>query len=73
MLIAMVAGAAVGAGAEWLFRPEGDRHLYLAGFTAAWLAMGVITILTGDMWWEARSAPVTHADGMPARVMGALM
>ena len=74
MRMAVMGGAAaLGIGAEWLSRPQTDRHLYLAAFTAAWLAMGVVTIATGEVWWEARSEPVTEWYGMPARIVGALM
>ena len=71
--IALLVGAAVGIGAEWLWRPEADRHLFLAAFTAAWLAMGAVTIVTGEVSWEARSEPAKHWYGMPARALGAIM
>lgn len=71
MRIAVLGGAAVGLGVEWLSRPSADRHLYLAAFTAAWLAMGVVTMLSGLVWWERESG--THWHGMPARILGALM
>jgi hypothetical protein len=69
--IAVLGGGAAGLGAEWLSRPSADRHLYLAAFTAAWLAMGVVTILTGQVSWERESG--THWYGMPARILGVLM
>ena len=71
--VALLIGAAVGLGAEWLWRPEADRRLFLAAFTASWLAMGMVAIITGEVLLDARSEPSKHWNGMPARVLGVIM
>lgn len=69
----VVAGAIVGLGLEWLFRPQPDRHLYVAAFAGAWLAMGAAAIVTGDLSVAGDGISSTFRSGSGARVMGMIM
>jgi hypothetical protein len=71
--IATLIGAVVGLAAEWLFRLPADRRLYVAAFTAAWLAMGVVAIVTGELSLEPRKEPSKEWHGMPVRILGVIM
>lgn len=71
--VAVLVGAVVGLGAEWLFRPPADRKLFLAAYTAAWLAMSMVAIVTGEVSLGPRSEPVKEWHGMPVRILGVIM
>jgi hypothetical protein len=71
--VAVLIGAIAGLGAEWLFRPPADRRLFLAAYTAAWLAMGMAAIVTGEVSLNRRSEPVKEWHGLPVRILGVIM
>ena len=68
-----IVGAIAGIALEWLGRPQPDRHLFLAAFAGAWVAMGVAAIATGDLSVAGQSVSSQLRYGTGARVLGVIM